>query len=96
MDMDEILTTLKEHRYVIQRNREDVEAIKSMLEKHIKEEDGSIERLHNMIEPVVGLLHDVAAVGRFGSWLKNAVIWIAVVGGALAAAYEYFRHIGQK
>ena len=101
--LNEIKITQEEHGYVIKRNRDDIEGVRSDVRSHITEEEGKIngmesklDKLYITIEPVIDLMHDIAAVGKFGHWLKQAVIWLAIVGGAFVATYEYIRHFGDK
>lgn len=101
--LDEIKETQKEHGYVITRNCDDIEAVSKKLDGHMGDEEQQINvmekaitELREVVEPVIALMHDVAAVGKFGHWLKTSVIWLAIVGGAFVAIYEYIRHFGDK
>ena len=79
---------------MVEKNAESIDVLQSKLEDHIESEEDDIKRMSDKIEPVLDLMHDIAAVGKFGRWLKQIVIWLAVVGGAVVAAFEWFEHLG--
>lgn len=91
--LGEMKITQEEHGYVIKRNRDDIEVVSNKLESHIENEEFDLKEFRSRIEPVLELQDDIAAVGRFGKVIKHTVIWLAVVGGAFAAGWEYIEHL---
>lgn len=52
-----------------------------------------IDELTDTIEPIKAVWDDVAAVGRFGRWVKIVVSWVVVVGGSGLALWHYLTDI---
>ena len=65
------------------------DALSKKLTDHINEETDELVKLREAIEPIVGIMHDIAAVGRAGRVLKSVLTWFVVVGGSLAAIIHY-------
>ena len=59
------------------------------LTNHIEEETDELVKLREAITPIVGIMHDIAAVGRAGRMIKSVVTWFVVVGGSIAAVIHY-------
>jgi hypothetical protein len=81
--VQEIKLQQQEHKYVIERNRDDLEKLAS-----------SITDLHDAVRPVVDVMEDVAAVGRLGKRLKIVMLWFVSAGAVIAAGYEWLQHLG--
>jgi uncharacterized protein (DUF697 family) len=45
------------------------------------------------MEPVVELMQELSVIGKVGRALKNFILWLAVIGGAIGASLTYFSDI---
>ena len=63
------------------------------LQKAVEENTVGISHLSMRLQPMEQVFDDVATVGRVGSWLKSALLWVTAVGGSVLAIYHYFSGI---
>ena len=81
---------------IVRENTVQISKLQEQLQEHISSEEGEIKAIKESIQPVLDVQHDIAAVGRFGVWLKNLIVWLTVVGGFFAAVWQAISHFGDK
>ena len=85
--------SLEEHKYVIERNREDNKEVKGMLLTHIESEESAMKDLAEKLEPMYDVWQEVGAFSKFMSKAKTFSLWVAGLGAALAGFNEYIQHL---
>lgn len=102
-NMIEVKDTLDEHKRMIVKNSDDLADIKKLLVCHVEEENSQFKELSENIAPVIDLMEDIAAVGRFGGRIKRFGIWLAgilaalgIIGTAIAGGWDWLQHFRIK
>ena len=90
---EETKLAFKEHKYVIERNRDDNREVKEMLIEHIESEESAMKDLAEKLEPMYDVWQEVGAFSKFMAKAKTVSLWVAGLGAALAGLNEYIQHL---
>ena len=85
--------SLQEHKYVIEKNRDDNKEVKEMLITHIDSEESAMKDLAEKLEPMYDVWQEVGAFSKFMAKAKTVSLWVAGLGAALAGLNEYIQHL---
>ena len=101
--LTEIKSRLDSHAEIISKNSEKIDSIHKTLQKHVDDEDNVLKEIKADIDPWNDLAGDIAAVGRFGGYIKKFGLWVAgivaafvTIGTALGVSWEWLEHLRNK
>ena len=101
--IEEIKSRLDSHAEVIEKNADKIDIMSVMLQAHVDDEGESLKEIKEDIAPWKELAVDIAAVGRFGGYIKKFGLWIAgivaaivTIGTAFGVSWEWLQHLRHK
>ena len=99
-EIDPLLETLvmkeEESRGIAQSNKENIGHLQDSMTTIITTVERlavTVDKQQETMEPVVELMQELSVIGKVGRALKNFILWLAVIGGAIGASLTYFSDI---
>jgi chromosome segregation ATPase len=94
-EISEINVEVKNVNSALALNVEHIDNVIGSMKEDISKIKETQREMREDVNPILELQHDIAAVGRLGSWIKTIITWFVVVGGALLAFWEWAKHLGE-
>jgi hypothetical protein len=92
--IDQNSIDIKNVNAALQLNVEHIDNVLSNIKEDLADVKKEQRTSREEVKPILELMHDVGAVGKFGRFIKNTITWFAVVGGAAYALWEWVKHLG--
>ena len=101
--IEQIKQRLDSHAEIISSNSDKIDSMTEVLKDHVDTEGESLKEIKEDIAPWKELAVDIAAVGRFGGYIKKFGLWIAgivaaivTIGTAFGVSWEWLQHLRHK